>query len=30
MVKEVAGFGGEVSSMVPPAVARRLKERYSA
>ncbi len=30
MVREVAGFGGEVSSMVPPAVARRLKERYSA
>ncbi|MDQ6797139.1 MAG: pantetheine-phosphate adenylyltransferase [Actinomycetota bacterium] len=29
MVKEVAGFGGEVSSMVPPAVARRLKERHS-
>ncbi len=29
MVREVAGFGGEVSSMVPPAVARRLKERYS-
>jgi len=29
MVREVAGFGGEVSSMVPPDVARRLKERYS-
>jgi len=29
MVREVAGFGGEVSSMVPPEVARRLKERYS-
>jgi pantetheine-phosphate adenylyltransferase len=30
MVREVAGFGGEVSSMVPPDVARRLKERYSS
>ncbi len=30
MVREVAGFGGEVSSMVPPEVARRLKERLSS
>ncbi len=30
MVREVAGFGGDVSSMVPPSVALRLKERYSA
>ncbi len=30
MVREVARFGGEVSSMVPPTVASRLKERYSA
>ncbi len=29
MVREVAGFGGDVSSMVPPSVALRLKERYS-
>jgi len=29
MVREVAGFGGDVSSMVPPTVAYRLKERYS-
>ena len=29
MVREVAGFGGEVSSMVPPTVARRLEERYA-
>ncbi|MGI9034281.1 MAG: pantetheine-phosphate adenylyltransferase [Acidimicrobiales bacterium] len=30
LVREVARFGGEVSSMVPPEVARRLKERYSS
>lgn len=30
LVREVARFGGEVSSMVPPEVARRLKERYFA
>ncbi|MGI9023147.1 MAG: pantetheine-phosphate adenylyltransferase [Acidimicrobiales bacterium] len=30
MVREVAGFGGGVSSMVPPEVARRLKERYTS
>ena len=29
LVKEVAHFGGEVSPMVPPEVARRLKERFS-
>ncbi|MFN2607510.1 MAG: pantetheine-phosphate adenylyltransferase [Acidimicrobiales bacterium] len=29
LVREVARFGGEVSSMVPPEVARRLKERFS-
>ncbi len=28
LVKEVAGFGGDVSSMVPPAVLRALTERY--
>jgi pantetheine-phosphate adenylyltransferase len=29
LVREVARFGGEVSSMVPPDVARRLKERFA-
>ena len=28
LVREVARFGGDVSSMVPPLVAKRLKERY--
>ena len=28
LVREVARFGGDVSSMVPPTVAVRLKERY--
>ncbi|MCC6340144.1 MAG: pantetheine-phosphate adenylyltransferase [Acidimicrobiia bacterium] len=28
LVKEVARFGGDVSSMVPPAVAKRLETRY--
>jgi pantetheine-phosphate adenylyltransferase len=28
LVREVAGYGGEVSSMVPPAVAKRLEERF--
>lgn len=28
LVKEVARFGGDVSSMVPPAVAKRLESRY--
>jgi pantetheine-phosphate adenylyltransferase len=30
IVREVARFGGDVSSMVPPEVAARLKERFSA
>ncbi|MDQ4095790.1 MAG: pantetheine-phosphate adenylyltransferase [Actinomycetota bacterium] len=29
LVKEVARFGGDVDSLVPPAVARALKERAS-
>ena len=29
LVREVARFGGDVSSMVPPPIAQRLKERYS-
>jgi pantetheine-phosphate adenylyltransferase len=29
LVREVARFGGDVSSMVPEIVHRRLKERYS-
>jgi pantetheine-phosphate adenylyltransferase len=28
LVREVARFGGDVSSMVPPLVAERLEERY--
>jgi pantetheine-phosphate adenylyltransferase len=28
LVREVARFGGDVSSMVPPVVAQRLVERY--
>ena len=28
IVREVARFGGDVSSMVPPLVAKRLAERY--
>lgn len=27
LIREIARFGGDVSDMVPPAVARRLKER---
>ena len=27
-VKEIAAFGGDVSALVPPAVARRLKELF--
>jgi pantetheine-phosphate adenylyltransferase len=27
-IKEVASFGGDVSSMVPPLVAKALKEKY--
>jgi pantetheine-phosphate adenylyltransferase len=30
LVREVARFGGEVSAMVPPLVAKRLKERFAA
>ena len=29
LVREVARFGGDVSSMVPPAVAKRLEERFA-
>ena len=29
LVREVAKFGGDVSSMVPPSIAQRLKERFS-
>ena len=29
LVREVARFGGDVTSMVPPAVAQRLKERFA-
>ena len=29
LVREVARFGGDVSSMVPPLVAQRLKERFA-
>lgn len=28
LIREIARFGGDVTSMVPPAVATRLKERY--
>ena len=30
LVREVARFGGDVSSMVPGPIAQRLKERFSA
>ncbi len=30
LVREVARFGGDVSSMVPAPIAQRLKERFSA
>ena len=30
LVREVARYGGDVSSMVPPMVAKRLAERYQA
>lgn len=30
LVREVARFGGDVSSMVPPSVAKRLDERFGA
>lgn len=29
LVREVARFGGDVSSMVPASIAQRLKERYN-
>ena len=29
LVREVASYGGDVSSMVPPLVAQRLKERFA-
>lgn len=29
LIREIARFGGDVSSMVPPPVASRLAERYS-
>ena len=29
LVREVARFGGDVSSMVPPTVVQRLKERFA-
>jgi pantetheine-phosphate adenylyltransferase len=29
LVREVARFGGDVTSMVPPPVAQRLKERFA-
>jgi pantetheine-phosphate adenylyltransferase len=29
LVREVARFGGDVSSMVPAPVAQRLKERFN-
>jgi pantetheine-phosphate adenylyltransferase len=28
LIREIAHFGGDVSSMVPPAVAKRLEEKY--
>jgi pantetheine-phosphate adenylyltransferase len=28
LVREVARFGGDVTNMVPPAVAKRLAERF--
>src|SRR5262245_42420870 len=30
LVREVAKFGGDVSSMVPPVVAERLNERFGS
>jgi pantetheine-phosphate adenylyltransferase len=30
LVREVARFGGDVTSMVPPVVAKRLAERFSS
>ena len=28
-IKELAKFGGDISRMVPPIVAQKLKEKYS-
>ena len=28
-IKELAKFGGDISRMVPPIVAKKLKEKYS-
>jgi len=28
LIREIARFGGDVSAMVPPAVAKRLEEKY--
>ena len=30
LVREVARFGGDVSSMVPPAVMKRLADRFES
>jgi pantetheine-phosphate adenylyltransferase len=30
LIREIARFGGDVTSMVPEPVARRLKERYGS
>lgn len=30
LIRDIARFGGDVSSMVPPCVAARLKEKYPA
>jgi pantetheine-phosphate adenylyltransferase len=30
LVKEVARFGGDVSALVPPVVAERLRDRFGA
>ena len=30
LIREIARFGGDVTSMVPPPVAKRLTERYGA
>ena len=29
LVREVSRYGGDVSSMVPPVVAQKLRDRYS-
>jgi pantetheine-phosphate adenylyltransferase len=30
LIREIARFGGDVSTMVPPAVAKRLQEKYGS